>query len=255
MIDTVFTSTKLQSIFDDRKQTLRLIWDAEYRARAEEEREKLLLASNNQGSGRQFADFARRGANVFAVLEEFPEFPNEPDFFSRQLPESTLAQLLNIEFTIQLVKSDGAGCSVNQIEAFDYEIQHPDRPLNVGLARMIAHEAGHVRFDSRFQTKDKIGLIQSEVAALRSERKFLDEVLSACEMKTYLEYQKAWLKINRFAARCEVIEIGVGHSRGRPKKLWALEWASSRVGFSEVLVRATEIAFPELKGSKSCNKS
>lgn len=251
MKDQVLTSTPLQKVFDDRRQTLRLIWDSDYRAWAERERAKLLRVFQSQVRTQETAKLGAMDNSAYGFLGELPPFPNEPDFFARELKATDLTPLLNAEFNVRFVTSDGAGCSVNEVSADEYEIQHPDRLMNVGLGRMIAHEAGHVRYDSCFRPTDKNGLIQSEVAALRSEKKFLTSILNSTDMDTYFVYQKCWLNINRYAARCEAIELELGHSRGRPKKLWALEWASCRVGFSEVLVRATEIVFPELKGSNS----
>lgn len=231
-------SSELQNIYDDRLQTLRLLWDDEFRSLAEKKRAQLLMSARAEkkmtGSNR---DERARAVS----LGKSPDFPNEPAYFARVLPRSALDVILNAT-GVRLILADGAG-------AFSRpgEIHVPARELSLGWLRMIAHEAGHAVFDARQPGEDFATVLASEVAALFVERSFVRRFSNDTEFAKYLEYQRAWDRINLWARGWELRELELGHAVGRPRKLWALEWASSRVGFTEVLTSAVPVVFPEVE--------
>lgn len=220
---TLRTSPELERIFDDRRETLRLLWDEEFRALAEERRAEMLRAARTEGT-----PMTRRPEATLAALGTTPDFPTEPEFFARPVSVEALGEIVK-----GLKIEAGAGASSQ-----DGVLKVPPREMTLGWLRMVAHEAGHARFDALYPGEDFAVVLASEVAALEAERRFMKSQTSAKEFAEYLAYQRAWDQVNLWARGWELREIEAGHARARPRKLWALEWASSRVGFTEVLTTA-----------------
>ncbi|MBX3017625.1 MAG: hypothetical protein KF767_07045 [Bdellovibrionaceae bacterium] len=225
------TSAELQRLFDDRRETLRLLWDEDFRVAAEALRAPLLRAARADGSIVVGRDSARG-----AATDVSPEFPVEPEFFARPIAVETLGPLVA---GLRLVEGANASCAQGVVTV-------PARGMTLGWLRMVAHEAGHARFDALHPGEDFATVLASEVAALETERRFMQTQTLPAEFAAYLAYQRAWDRVNLWARGWELREIEAGHARARPRKLWALEWASSRVGFTEVLTAAVPLVFPEL---------
>jgi len=234
----ILSSKKLQRVYDHRSTTLRLIWDSRFRSWAESERARMLRRAQPM----------RSVYPIEYVEEVCPSFPTEPAFFTGKVSTRIRDRLLGQFENVDVVMSSSATPSVEQRDDGVFEIRLPQRDLTVGLLRMLAHELGHVAHDSQHRLVSKRELVNSEISALDLERTCMGQVLKLREYREYLNYQAEWFKINEFAHFVEQAEIQRGHSRGRPKTLWALEWASSRVGFSDVLVQATRSVFPEISG-------
>lgn len=241
---SVLTSVALQELFEDHSPVFLRMQNPATRAWAEAHRGELVVAAREQ-RGTIPAPPKKPG-------RQGPRFAVEPRFFQRKMSPEVLDELVGQTSRLQVQMVGASGAWAHQDDDGGYRIQVPQRGLNLGLLRMIAHEMGHVRFESSRDQKPQDPaqeLVLSEVAALKAERSFVRAHASDAEFAQYLEFQRQWLRVNTWAHAWERQELHQGHAQNRPVHLWLLEWASARVGFTEIMITATRLAFPELKGS------
>lgn len=232
----IYVSDELERVFDDRRRVVDILRCRHLREWAEAKRDRLLAAARQNPFW-----------NEDAIFHEFRDvdlcFPNEPKFFSRLLTTPDSFEWLSNFDRLEFVRTEAVTPSIEYLEHGSWRISLPDRPMSVGLLRMMAHEIGHHLYEREHPISSEESLILSEASALRHEVEVLQAILIESEFSEYLSYQRQWWQVNCYAEYVEHQEIRRGTSRMRPRKLWCLEWASSRVGYSNILARATDSVF------------
>ncbi len=185
-------------------------------------------------------------------LATLPVFPKQPLFLKKKITEYEFNNSLNLILKNGEISSShyyffeniNSGPGIRRTSHGIFEIQIPKIEYNIDTLRYISHEIGHAQYEHNLTSELSVDdLLKSEIIALKSEFVFIKHSSTKSELEEYIQYQKTWWNFNITIDKIEKYEIFKSSCEGRNLRLWLIEWSSSRLGFTDILIQAAQTVF------------